>query len=351
MERNLFNSTERPEIYVRYMDDIFAVFDNLADQNQFLNRLNDLHPSLQFTTEPEINNQLPFLDVLVERTSTTFVTSVYRKPTFTGHYIRWSSFCAKRRKLNLIACLVHRAIKICSTGKLDDELDRIRSILASNGYPRNVVDSSIKNKLSEHERSKPAVDAHDESSVMPRDKPAGVILRLPYIGNISSKYVKSITEAITSCYTDVKLRAVLTSKGILPAARKDVLPIPMMSNVVYKFACHCDQWYIGKTTQRLHSRITEHVPRCIRTMLTNPNDQNTNEKLALARARAKDSSAIAEHLGNNEECLKNYSDDRFSILANGRNAYHLSVLESTYIMSYEPQLCKQKNFVYKLGLF
>ena len=168
---------------------------------------------------------------------------------------------------------------------------------------------------------------------------------------ISSKYVKSITEAITSCYTDVKLRAVLTSKGILPAARKDVLPIPMMSNVVYKFACHCDQWYIGKTTQRLHSRITEHVPRCIRTMLTNPNDQNTNEKLALARARAKDSSAIAEHLGNNEECLKNYSDDRFSILANGRNAYHLSVLESTYIMSYEPQLCKQKNFVYKLGLF
>ena len=51
------------------------------------------------------------------------------------------------------------------------------------------------------------------------------------------------------------------------------------------------------------------------------------------------------------QCLAIYNDDRFSILATGNNDYQLIVLESAYIMLYEPTLCKQKKFGYKLGLF
>ena len=126
MENRLFESTKRPNMYVRYMDDVFAVFDSESERDSFLVALNSLHDSLKFTVEYEIDRKLPYLDVLVHRTPEKFTTSVYRKRTFTGNYIRWSSFCTKRRKVNLIACLVHRAIKICSAETLDEELNNIR---------------------------------------------------------------------------------------------------------------------------------------------------------------------------------------------------------------------------------
>ena len=58
----------------------------------FFKQLNCLHHFLKFIFEKEKNNFLLFLDVNVERTVTGFETSVYRKPTFTGQYLRWESF-------------------------------------------------------------------------------------------------------------------------------------------------------------------------------------------------------------------------------------------------------------------
>ena len=89
-----------------------------AECDTFLKRLNGLHPPLQFTFEKEENDSLPSLDVLVEKSNTGFLTSVYRKPTFTGQYISWNSFCPKQRKVNLVKTLVHRALTICSKSKL-----------------------------------------------------------------------------------------------------------------------------------------------------------------------------------------------------------------------------------------
>ena len=40
----------------------------------------------------------------------------------------------------------------------------------------------------------------------------------------------------------------------------------------------------------------------------------------------------------------------FSIVCKGRNMYHLSVLESMFIQTNKPSLCKQK-FVYNSNLF
>ena len=60
------------------------------------------------------NLTLPFLDVLVEKCSSKFITFIYRKPTFTGQYIRWNSFGPQKRKTNLIRTLTYRALAICS---------------------------------------------------------------------------------------------------------------------------------------------------------------------------------------------------------------------------------------------
>ena len=146
-EQKLFNVVSRPLAYFRYVDDTFAVFRNEEECNAFLSHLNSLHPSLRFTHEKESNHALPFLDVLVERRDSEFATSVYRKPTFTGQYLRWNSFSLHKRKINLIGTLVHRAFMICSKGKLDPEFDKILSILLENGYPENLIKSTIKRKL------------------------------------------------------------------------------------------------------------------------------------------------------------------------------------------------------------
>ena len=100
-EAKLFNIAKRPLVYCRYVDNTFAVFNNEEDCNTFLTHLNSLHPSLRFTYEKESNHSLPFLNVLVEMHDSEFLTSVYRKPTFTGQYLRWNSFSPQRRKINL----------------------------------------------------------------------------------------------------------------------------------------------------------------------------------------------------------------------------------------------------------
>ena len=68
----------------RYVDDIFVIFGSELECDHFHVNLNQLHPTLNFTVEKEQNNSLNFLDVLVEKGDTGFLTSIYRKPTFTG---------------------------------------------------------------------------------------------------------------------------------------------------------------------------------------------------------------------------------------------------------------------------
>ena len=46
-----------------------------------------------------------------------------------------------------------------------------------------------------------------------------------------------------------------------------------------------------------------------------------------------------------------YRDDNFRIIGQARVSFHLSDLESVYVMTQNPVLCRQKEFVFSLGLF
>ena len=146
-ESRLFDNTAKPGVYFRYVDDSFVIFGSELDFDHFQEKLNLLHPALKFTIEKEQNNSLQCLDVLVGKEGTGFLTSIYRKPTFTGQYIRWNSFSPKTRKISLIKTLVHRALMICSKTKLGPELDKIKQLLIDNGYPAGVLLSCINQKL------------------------------------------------------------------------------------------------------------------------------------------------------------------------------------------------------------
>ena len=101
-ESRLFDNTVKPGVYFRYVDDTFVIFSSELDCDCFREKLNLLHPALTFTVEKEQNNSLNFLNVLMEKEGTGFLTSVYRKPTFTGQYIRLNSFSPKARKISPI---------------------------------------------------------------------------------------------------------------------------------------------------------------------------------------------------------------------------------------------------------
>ena len=113
-EVDLFSKYKAPEVYFRYGDDTFCAFKSEIELGEFFLHLNNMHPALRFTLEKENNSTLPFLDVSVCKETSAFLTTVYRKPTFNGLYIRWDSFCPKKWMIILIKTLTHRALMMCS---------------------------------------------------------------------------------------------------------------------------------------------------------------------------------------------------------------------------------------------
>ena len=70
-------------MYYQCIHDNFSVFKNKEAWNEFLTHLNSSNCSLCFTFKKES----PFLDILVEKSNSYFITSVYKKPTLTGMYV------------------------------------------------------------------------------------------------------------------------------------------------------------------------------------------------------------------------------------------------------------------------
>ena len=174
-EEKLFFQTQKTPTYFRYVDDTFAIFDHEAKADEFLTKLNCLHPSLRFTFEKEKEKRLSFFDVYVEKTDVGLETSVYRKPTFTGQYLRWESFSPLKHKISLITALVHRALMICTKRRLNEEIKRIKKILLNNGCPKNVIEPQIDKKIAQF-------------SILKRFRPekCPVYLSVPWIGKPST---------------------------------------------------------------------------------------------------------------------------------------------------------------------
>ena len=339
-EEKLFSQTQKPPTYFRYVDDTFAIFDHEAEADEFLTKLNCLHPSLKFTFEKEKGKCLPFLDVYVERTDVGLETSVYRKPTFTGQYLRWEFFSPLKRKISPISTLVHRALMICTKRRLNEEIERIKKILLDNGYPKNIINAQITKKI-------------PQFSTLKRFGPekCPVYLRVPWIGKPSTNLEKEVKTAMESCYGSVSIRLVFTSKCMLPVVRKDVLPAIQKSFVIYEYKCHCDSRYVGRTSQRLQDRIKQHVPQWLRQKLTRPRRSQPHRLCKRTDTKSDCDSAIGQHLLDNDRCALNYDNKRFSILTAARSSFHLNLLEAAYIKTRRPGLCRQKEFVYTLKLF
>ena len=138
----------KPVTYRRFVDDTFLCFYSKRHIEKFRNYLNRQHKNIRFTSETESENSMSFLDIKISRGNNKFKTSVYRKPTFSGVFTNFGSFIPKSNKYNLLFTLLHRAFKLCSDFELlHQEIDKLKIIFESNGYPKSFVDFCIKKYL------------------------------------------------------------------------------------------------------------------------------------------------------------------------------------------------------------
>ena len=96
-------------------------------------------------SEIEENGSLSFLDITITRENNKFVTSVYRKPTFSGIFTNFESFIPEMHKLGLIETLFHRNFRLCSSQEnFNQEIETLKSIFKHNHYFQNFVNQCIK---------------------------------------------------------------------------------------------------------------------------------------------------------------------------------------------------------------
>ena len=112
------------------------------------------------------------------RKNRKFVTSVYRKPTFSGVFTNYESLIPTYQKRGLLHTLLHRSFsKCCDFKTFHFEIDYLKTILIKNNYPLNFIDWCIKSFLNK---------LYTPKAVVPNIPKRNVFVKLPFLGSTIS---------------------------------------------------------------------------------------------------------------------------------------------------------------------
>ena len=142
-------SAFKPLLCRRYVDDCFLLFKSFDHVPLFLYYLNHHNSNISFTSELEKDSKLHFLDIEISRSNGKFLTSVYRKLTFTGLFTHFHSFIPLAYKRSLVSCLIHRIFNLCSNYKnFHAQLQVVRKLFNMNGFPSHMFDQLVRRVIS-----------------------------------------------------------------------------------------------------------------------------------------------------------------------------------------------------------
>lgn len=232
---------------------------------------------MNFTSENEIDESLPFLDVFVTRTQTCFLTSVYRKPTFSGVYTNYDSYIPMIYKSGLVSTLLYRSFTICTNwNQIDHEIKKIKSILSRNGYPSQLLDRIVSIFLnSVHKRKTDnAEEQHQTLQII-----------LPYLGTFTKRLEKKIKQSIQQHLPNIRINFIYRASTRLRTlfTFKDKIPSNLISGIIYKYTCsRCKSTYIGESIRHAKRRFCEHLGISAlsgKTMLNPPPSRIRDHKL------------------------------------------------------------------------
>lgn len=138
--------------FIRYVDDCLVIASSIEAVNLYNYLNNNVHSNIKFTIETNINNELPFLDMLLKIIDGRVYTSVYRKPTHTDRYLNYKSNHPPHVKNGVIKNLVHRA---SLHGSSFQEIENIKKAMIANDFPPKRVDRIVNRYSSQNNLIRP----------------------------------------------------------------------------------------------------------------------------------------------------------------------------------------------------
>lgn len=309
----------KPLLYRRYVDDTLWIFPENTDITQLLTYMNSRHGNMKFTHELESNNSISFIGLTISHNECNgvhgYLTSVYRKPTFTGLFTNYNSFTPLLYRLSVFKCLIYRAFKLCSNWSLfHDEITHLKSILLRNAYPLWILDRIVKR----------SIDNFLNYRVQFGPRKERIYVGLPFLGKSTDNLRRAIKQIA---------KQFLPQKEIItyfkPGKRisnffqiKDGTPFDLQSHIVYEYTCAiCHYSYIGQTTRHIRHRVAEHAGV---------------SHLTGTAVKNKVHSSIRDHCS---QCMgSNCSSQNFKILARGSTELELLIKERLLIQRRKPAL-------------
>ena len=177
------------------------------------------------------------------------ITDWFRKETFSGRFLHFSSNHPIEHKRAMVFTLVDKAVLLADVGFHHKNLDIVTKFLIDNGYPKKFINFNIKKRL-----NKIYCSNNLNFNKINNSRFSGCI-SCPFIPN----FYKKIKNNLNRFYirTVPKISNTL-NKCIIRG--KDKPKREMTTNVVYKINCNdCDASYVGETKRQLRCRIKEHM--------------------------------------------------------------------------------------------
>ena len=263
-------------VWLRYVDDVFAVLPDNIDLDNFLASLNRLSPSIKFTIEKESNNSIPFLDVEVIRGENNRPQfKIYRKPTHSNLYIHAFSGHSDKIKEAAINNIFQRAYKLCDPQFLDHEIKFIYKIFKNLGYEKYFIDKSYyKARLAYYKARNTEKRNYEKTLVLPPECEKE---------NISKLVPSNVRLVYSTNNTTKKYLRNKETKGL----RKDA--------GIYSIPCNsCNLQYIGES-DNLARRLQQHRSD-LRT--SNENNAIVKHRNSAGHAISIDNFSTLYHIGN-----------------------------------------------------
>ena len=180
-----------PKLYLRYADDIFAVFPDDTSCSKFLDLLNAERKNIKFTLE-HASEAIPFLDVEIKLTDSGLDTWVWRKPTHTNPLLNFFAFCPLKWKSGFILCLLNRAKQICSKDILfQQEIAKLKTMFKANGYPNKFFEKILHQFLKSNKNQ-------SSDSTQASQSPYEYFITTPYLGKDLQQFVKQFSKIMNN---------------------------------------------------------------------------------------------------------------------------------------------------------
>lgn len=320
IETEMKNQVNFPRIWLRYVDDIWAIIKK-HELRQLINKLNRTkYPSIKFTYEEEIEGKLNFLDLSITRNGDNFELDIYRKPTNTLRYITSDSFHSFEHKMSAFHSMIFRALNIPMTIETKiKEFQKIKDIAKINGYTEELIeDLTIAHRRKQELRNYTTLD----------------LIRNE--GNDEKKYSKfyfypEITSKIKPIFNKYNIRmsecSEIKIKNLIGGSKDKIEQL--QKSGIYSIGCNdCAKEYIGQTRRPILKRFKEHF--------------------AHLKYNEKEKSSVAEHMLENSH---SFSLQNLKLIRNVNSNYELDAFESFYIFKNKNNLMNSDDGPIKDSIF